>query len=295
MTFSIVAIDKKNGEAGFAISSCSWDSGVVGITKGGIGAIVSQAKGNMVFKELFFQYLEEGLDNKEILAHFKEIDPDIDTRQVGMITQKEGPLSFTGEKCTPYAGHRLGEDYAIQGNILVSSEVVDSMAKTFKSTDASLAEKLFAALQAGDAAGGDARGKQSARICVSKKEIPWGDSDILIDIRVEDHEEPVQEIGRILKKGLILRDVYWLTTALSNATGEEKVNLLNKLENFLQGKEDRAYIDFWNTLGNTQLELGFKDKAIQTFRKYLQISPKMRPIFEADVAKGKYPEEILGE
>jgi uncharacterized Ntn-hydrolase superfamily protein len=292
MTFSIVAVDHKNGEAGFAISSCSWDSGVVGLTKGGIGAIVSQAKGNMVFRELFFQKMREGLKNEEILAHFKELDPHIETRQVGMITYG-GPLSFTGEKCTPYAGHRLGEYYAVQGNILVSSKVVDSMAEAYESIDASLAEKLFAALQAGDDAGGDARGKQSARICVTKKDAPCSDGDVLLDIRVEDHEEPVREVGRILKKGLILRDIFQLTTALSNAIGEEKIELLDKLEDILQGREDRAYIDFWSTLGNIQLELGFKEKAIRTFRKYLQTSPNMRPIFEAYVEKGDYPEEIL--
>jgi uncharacterized Ntn-hydrolase superfamily protein len=131
MTFSIVAIDRQERETGFAIASCAWNSIQVGLAKADIGSIVSQAVGNRVFRDLFFEKLGENKSLEEILEHFREIDDNIEKRQVGMITMDGRSLSFTGEKCAHWAGHRIGGDYACQGNILVGSEVIDAMTKSF--------------------------------------------------------------------------------------------------------------------------------------------------------------------
>lgn len=293
MTFSIVAVDRKTGEAGFAISSCSWDSGMVGRTEKGLGAVVSQARGITLLRDEFFKKAHEGASIPDIMTHFREIDKDIEHRQLGMITQNENGFSFTGKNCTKHAGHRTGEDYAIQGNLLVSTEVLDSMEKAYQDIHGPLISRLYAALQAGDEAGGDARGKVSSRLCVSTSQPNWSGDDIVIDLRIEEHDEPVKELGRILFKGLELREGFFLTGRLDAAEGSEKIELMTQLQVFLEGKEDRAFIDMWRTLGDTQLEYGQLGDAVQTFKTYLAISPNMRPHLTEDVMKGKLPKEIL--
>lgn len=293
MTFSIVAVDRKKGETGFAVSSCSYDSGRVGRAEAGVGSIVSQAKSNMIFRRLFFEKLGEGMTLSQILEHFSEIDEDVEHRQVGMITLDGEALSFTGEKCAKWAGHRVGDDYACQGNILVGPEVVKDMTEAFAATVGPLYDRLYAALRAGDEAGGDARGKVSARLTVVKKGGGWGGDDVVVDISVEDHEEPVKELGRILQAGKETLRCWTLVRELDQASGEEKSMALGNLEDFLESRADRAYIDAWMELGSAQLEMGLKDKAVATYRKYLEISPGMTPLIRGLVEEGKLPEEIL--
>lgn len=293
MTFSIVAVDRKTGEAGFAISSCSWDSGMVGRTEAGKGAVVSQARGITLLRDEFFKKTDEGLSIPKIMDHFREIDKGLEHRQLGMITQYEPGFSFTGENCTKHAGHRTGEDYAVQGNLLVSEKVLDDMAKAFEFKTGSIIERLYAALKAGDDAGGDARGKVSSRLCVTTSKPNWSGSDIVIDLRIEEHAEPVKELGRILFKGLSLRDSFFFMGRLHGAEGEEKLLVIQQLESFLENKEDRAYIDSWRELADAQLGVGQMEKAIETYKTYLKISPNMRPRLTDEVEAGKLPKEIL--
>lgn len=293
MTFSIVAVDREKGETGFAISSCSYDLGRVGRAEAGVGSIVSQARSNMVFRRLFFEKLCEGSTLGQILGHFKKIDADIENRQVGMITLTGEALSFTGKNCAKWAGHKVGEDYTCQGNILVGPEVVEGMTEAFTASAGPLYDRLYAALRAGDEAGGDARGKVSARLMVVKKGEGWGGTDVVVDISVEDHVEPVKELGRILQAGKNMLSCWSLVRELNQASGEDKDEALGKLERFLESRADRAYIDAWMTLGSAQLELGLKEKAVATFRKYLEISPRMAPLIRDLVAEGELPEEIL--
>ncbi len=293
MTFSIVAVDRQNKETGFAISSCSYDSGRVGRAEAGIGSIVSQARGNMAFLRLFFERLGEGMPPEQIMEHFKEVDEDIEHRQVGMITLDGEALSFTGKKCARWAGHRVGDDYACQGNILVGPDVVESMTKAFTATTSPLYDRLYAALRAGDEVGGDARGKVSARLTVVKEGGGWDGTDIVVDISVEDHAEPVKELGRILQAGKNMLMCWSLVRELDQASGEDKEETLGKLEGFLESRADRAYIDAWMELGSTQLEMGLKEKAVSTFRRYLQISPNMIGNLRELVDRGELPEEIL--
>jgi len=293
MTFSIVAVDVRSGETGFAISSCSWDSGRVGLAEAGVGSIVSQARGNMAFRSLFFEKLDDGMSLEQILAHFRETDEEIESRQVGMITLDGEALSFTGEKCAYWAGHKTGEDYACQGNILVGPEVVERMTEAFTTTVGSLTDRLHAALRAGDDAGGDARGKQSARLIVVKKGGGFAGGDVVVDIAVEDHEEPVREIERVLSAGKKLRRSYGLLGELEQASGEEKLAALERVEGYLENNEDRAYFDAWYALGFRQMELGMTEKAVSTFKKCLEISPKTIVLFRGLVKKNELPKEIL--
>ena len=123
MTFSIVAIDNERKEVGFAIASCFWNAGQVGFAKAGAGAIVSQAQGNWEFIPAFYQKLDQSLDLKEILEHFRSMDDNIENRQVGMVAFRGGSLAFTGTNVSS-SFQRTGTDYSCQGNILVGREVI---------------------------------------------------------------------------------------------------------------------------------------------------------------------------
>ncbi|HUU78734.1 MAG TPA: DUF1028 domain-containing protein [candidate division Zixibacteria bacterium] len=295
MTFSIVAIDKNEKEVGFAIASCAWNAGIVCRAETEKGTIASQAQGNLLFHSVFFKQINENKSLEQIMTHFREIDERIESRQIGMITFKGESFAFTGENCTFWAGHKIGKDYACQGNILVGPEVIEEMTSAFEKTNGSLKEKLFAALQAGDNTGGDARGKQSARLLVKKKGGgARGASDIVIDIIIEDHEEPVQEIGRILGVHKNLDTLYGYYAQLQKAEGEEeKLLILEKAGKFLQGKEKARHHDFWLGIGYAYLEIGKNKEAIYYFKKALEISPKTIAIYEKSAQEGKLPEEIV--
>lgn len=295
MTFSIVAIDKKEKEVGFAIASCAWNAGIVCRAETEQGAMASQAQGKLLFLSVFFEQIKEKKSLKQIMTHFREIDEGIESRQIGMITFKGEAFAFTGENCTFWAGHKIGDDYACQGNILVGPEVIEEMASAFEKTNGSLKEKLFAALQAGDNAGGDARGKQSARLLVKKKGGgARGASDIVIDLVIEDHEEPVKEIGRILGVHKNLETLYGYYSQLQEAKEkEEKLLILEKADKFIQGKEEARYHDFWLGIGYAYLEFGKIKEAINYFKKALEISPKTIAAYEKSAQEGKLPEEIV--
>jgi uncharacterized Ntn-hydrolase superfamily protein len=291
MTFSIVAVDRENKEVGFAIASCCWNSGAVCRAEPETGAIASQASGNLSFLPLFFDKLKERMSLNDILNHFREVDEDIETRQVGMITLEGEKLAFTGDKCDSWAGHKTGENYSCQGNTLVGMEVIENMVTAFEETKGPLIDKLYAALQAGDDAGGDARGKQSARLQVLKNGRRSG-SDVLIDITIEDNPEPIKEIRRILDVRSMLIDGYQLFIEFSNAADEDKPGILEKIEKFLEDKTECRYSDFWTGLGAMYYEIGNMEKAVKTFRKSLEISPALIKSLKGNAEKGLLPKEL---
>jgi uncharacterized Ntn-hydrolase superfamily protein len=292
MTFSIVAVNYKTGEIGFAITSCSWDSGRVGKADPVLGAIVSQARGNMKLRDEFFKI---GSENTlaEILDHFRSIDPDIEYRQLGMIKLHGETLSFTGEECGSWAGHKTGKEYACQGNILTGPEVIENMSDMFENTTGDLAEKLLAALIAGDEAGGDRRGKQSARLTVMRNGVNVAGKDTVVNINIEDHIEPVKELARIFRTG---QDIYqcWIQLGeIKNLTYQQKVLRLDKLEKHLRKHETSNYHDLWSSLAWKFYELGLNKKAVHAFRKCISISPKTRDNYLEMIKKEELPKEIL--
>ena len=292
MTFSIVAVDRENKEVGFAIASCCWNAGLVCRAEAEKGAIASQASGNLEFLELFFHKLNAEKTLEEILAYFKNYDGDIETRQIGLVDFSGNALAFTGAENDCWAGHRTGEGYSCQGNTLTGPRVIDEMASAFERADGRLMERLVSALRAGDDAGGDARGRQSARLCVKKKNGGPAGSDILIDITIADHDEPVKEIGRILKVRAQLVDVYKLFGGLSSASKAEKLPILEKIENMLADKKECRFLDFWEELGDAYYELGEVGKAVEVYRVYLEIGPSLASTLRRNVEKGIFPKEL---
>jgi len=198
-TFSIVAVDLATGELGVAVASKFLAVGaVVPWARAGVGAVATQSYANVSYGPTGLELMAAGHSAGETLARLLADDPERELRQVGIVDARGGTATFTGSACHAWAGGRTGPGYAVQGNILTGPEVVDAMAHAFETTDGPLAVRLLAALAAGDAAGGDRRGKQSAALLVVKERGGYGGyTDRFIDLRVDDHVEPVAELQRL--------------------------------------------------------------------------------------------------
>jgi len=201
MTFSIVARDPEAGELGIAVQSKFLAVGaVVPWAQAGVGAIATQAWANTAYGPGGLDLLASGLSAKATIARLTGADDGRASRQVGIVAMHGEPATFTGDECFPWAGGHVGEHYTCQGNILVGEETVLSMARTFEQTSGHLCDRLMAALAAGQAAGGDSRGQQSAALLVVRERGGYsGFNDRFIDLRVDDHPQPIEELQRILQ------------------------------------------------------------------------------------------------
>lgn len=201
MTFSIVARDTRTGELGIAVQSKFLAVGaVVPWARAGIGAIATQSWANTSYGPRGLELLASGLTAGEVLAQLTRDDDGRALRQVGIVGVNGAPATFTGDDCYPWAGGYMRGDYTCQGNILVGEETVLAMARTFEETAGHLADRLVAALVAGQAAGGDSRGQQSAALLVVREAGGYsGFNDRFIDLRVDDHPQPIDELRRLLQ------------------------------------------------------------------------------------------------
>lgn len=198
-TFSIVAVDPATDELGIAVASKFLAVGaVVPWARAGAGAVATQSYANVSYGPRGLELLAAGYSAQETLEQLLADDPDRELRQVGIVDARGGAATFTGSGCHAWAGGRTGSGYAVQGNILVGPEVVNTMAETFEAMPGPLAVRLLAALAAGDRAGGDRRGRQSAALLVVKEHGGYGGyTDRMIDLRVDDHLNPVGELQRL--------------------------------------------------------------------------------------------------
>jgi uncharacterized Ntn-hydrolase superfamily protein len=172
---------------------------VVPYGEGGIGAVATQANANVSFGPRGLELLAGGATPDEIVTILMRDEPSDNGRQFGIVSADGMASTYTGPGAQPWAGGRAGPNYAVQGNILTGEDVVIAMEKAFLETPGTLADRMYAALIAGDAKGGDSRGKQSAALIVRKPGTGYGgNNDRAIDIRVDDHAEPFKELGRLL-------------------------------------------------------------------------------------------------
>ncbi len=199
-TYSIAACDLEAGEWGVATQSKFLAVGsVVPWAEPHVGAIATQAYANPRYGPEGLELLRAGRSAEEVVSALTEADADRDHRQLGVVDGEGRGATFTGSECNDWAGGRVGDGYAAQGNILVSSETVDAIAATFEANSGRpLTERLIECLAAGQAAGGDSRGQQSAALLVVAKDGGYGAlSDALVDLRVDDHEHPIPELQRL--------------------------------------------------------------------------------------------------
>ncbi|HET9365324.1 MAG TPA: DUF1028 domain-containing protein [Candidatus Angelobacter sp.] len=205
-TFSIVAIDPQTGEMGVAVASRYFSVGsVVPWAMADVGAVATQANVNVGYGQQALDLLRQGLTAQEVLKKILADDKfeGKDGRQVAIVDAKGNIAAYTGPNAPKWAGDRQGKTWSAQGNILVGPQVPESMGKAFDATQGELAEKLYAALKAGDSAGGDARGRQSASMLIVKKQGGRNiNNDRYVYINVDDNPDPFTELRRLLDLNL---------------------------------------------------------------------------------------------
>ena len=199
-TFSIVACDLKAQEWGVAVQSKFLAVGaLVSWARGGVGAVATQSYAKVSFGPDGLELMAGGLSATEALARLLEADEGRARRQVGLVDAQGQPATFTGEECHDWAGGLTGPHFAAQGNILVSAATVEAMARSFEDAHGELADRLVAALAAGQAAGGDRRGQQSAAVLVVRPGGGYGgDNDRYLDLRVDDDPQPIQRLKALV-------------------------------------------------------------------------------------------------
>jgi len=245
MTFSIVAYDPKNNEWGVAVQSKFVAVGsIVPYAKAKVGAIATQAYANTSYGPNGLALLEKGLTAEETIQRLIKDDEKKEERQVGIVDSFGNAASFTGSECFEWAGHIVGKNFSCQGNILASEEVVKAMAKAFETTRGDLIEKFFAVLDAGQEAGGDRRGRESAAILIVKEKGAYdGGTDNYINIRVDEHPTPIKELKKVFEiydMCLLLRDDPKDLVKLKG----DKVKIVKerlKLDGFYEGAIDDKY------------------------------------------------------
>jgi uncharacterized Ntn-hydrolase superfamily protein len=199
-TFSIVAFDQETDSLGVAVQSKFLAVGsVVPWARAGVGALATQAMANYNYGPSGLELMAQGKTADETVDVLTSADEDREHRQVGAVDARGRAATFTGSECFEWAGGATGEHYAVQGNILVGGETVEAMARTYEEAGGDLAARLLSALDAGQAAGGDSRGKQSAALLVVREGGGGygGDNDRVVDLRVDDHPDPIRELVRI--------------------------------------------------------------------------------------------------
>jgi uncharacterized Ntn-hydrolase superfamily protein len=247
-TFSIIAFDPKTRNLGVAVQSRYFSVGTaVPWAQKEVGAVATQSFVNVSYEPKGLKLLKKGLTVHEVIKQLTSKDKGRDYRQLGVIDAKGNAAAFTGEKCLSWAGSKIGKNYAAQGNILASPKVVANMGKYFESTKGDLADRLTAALEGGEKAGGDVRGRQSAALLVvGERKGKTGYGDRLIDLRVEDHPNPIAELKRLLR----LHRVYCLideSEEIYSQGNHKKAIAMIKEAIELNPNSDDAYIDLGMT------------------------------------------------
>ena len=279
-TFSIVAIDPDNGDLGVAVASRYFSVGsVVPWAEAGVGAVATQANVNVGYGPRGIELLKQGLPAKQVIERLLAEDrfEGKDGRQVAVVDAKGNVAAYTGSKAPNWAGDKQGRTWSAQGNILVGPQVPEAMGKAFEATKGELAEKLYAALKAGDGAGGDARGKQSASILVMRKEGGRNtNNDRYVYINVDDNPQPFAELRRLLD--LALGYGYQDRTFKMLGTG--------KMADAREAAAKAA--EYWpnrpevhSMLGMLSYVNGNKEAAAAELRKAASMDPNFRKQFEA--------------
>ncbi len=209
-TYSIVARDAATGDLGVAVQSHWFSVGsAVPWAEAGVGAVATQSFTEPSYGALGLALMKAGKSAPEALKALLAADADREVRQVAMVDAQGRSAAHTGAKCIQAAGHEVGEGFTVEANLMDKATVWPAMAKAFKGAKGDLADRLLAALRAAQAEGGDIRGQQSAAILIVKGKPsgqPWNDR--LFDLRVEDHPDPLKELGRLiqLRRAYILMD-----------------------------------------------------------------------------------------
>jgi uncharacterized Ntn-hydrolase superfamily protein len=293
-----VACDLDRREWGVAVASRFLAVGAaVPYARAEVGAVATQALGNTTFGPLGLEQLAKGASAQEALTRLLEPDQEREQRQVGLVDAAGQAATFTGRECMAWAGGRAGTCYACQGNLLAGPQVVEQMALAFETSEGELADRLLAALLAGEEAGGDRRGKQSAALLVTKPGAGYGGrSDRYLDLRVDDDRDPVSGLAhlvelhhlyfgksepseRVALEGKVLRELQRIMKRLGAYSGEphgrydETTRIALRQLTGKENLEDRVYLgdgtidppalDYLRALGRASRSAGRRARRVR--------------------------------
>ena len=270
-TYSIVAFDRSSRDLGVAVASKFFAVGaVVPYLVAGVGAIALQSFLDPSYERDIMNRLQGGDSADAALSAVVAQDDDPTVRQVGVVDASGRSATFTGEGCLGWAGGLSGEGWAVQGNMLAGSNVIEQMAAAFAGSDGELAERLVAALIAGTDAGGDARGKQAAAVRVVRPGAGFlGKGDRHVDVRVDDHSEPMAELRRLVTVQRIA-NLLWARAATASAQG----NYGEAIQALLEAKEAAPFeTNASYFLARTYALAGDNDQAANVLREMLSWQP----------------------
>ncbi|MCZ7542582.1 MAG: DUF1028 domain-containing protein [Anaerolineae bacterium] len=277
MTFSIVARDPETGEMGVAVQSHWFSVGsVVSWAEAGVGAVATQALVNVAFGPRGLDLLWDGKYADEALRALLDDDPGRDMRQAAIVDADGNVAAYTGPKCIAAAGHHASENFSVQANMMLSEAVWPAMAEAFTAAQGPLAERMVAALEAAQAAGGDIRGRQSAALLVVSGEAledAW--EGRLIDLRVEDHPEPIPELKRLLGVHRAYEHMNAGDQAMETQDFETALREYSAAEALLPGNLE---IRYWPAV--TLANLGRLEAALPIFKEVFAQDPNWRTLTE---------------
>ena len=299
-TFSIVARDPHTGDYGVAVQSRYFAVGdVVPHARAKVGAVATQARGNLLYGPQGLALLEKGLAAEQVIRQLIAPDQLRDERQVGVVDQAGRAASYTGDKALEWAGGRTGAGYAVQGNMLAGPQVVDAIATAFEAAPGDFATRLVYALAAGQAAGGDARGRQSAALLVAREKGGYlGLTDRYIDLHVEDHPTPIRELARLLRirqAQFLSKQAKALVTQAEETRGTDRAALLEEARGLmLEALEKHRSDDYgWWTLARIHMMEGQPQEAALAAQRALLENPAWRHLSVANREALEVSTELL--
>lgn len=271
-TYSIIALDPKSGELGLGVQSKAFALGSrVSTGKGGLAMVAHQSSSNPMYGKLGIELLQVGMSPQQALEFMLRADKEPDRRQVAIIDIKGRTAAWTSPKITRWAGHRCATNYCVQGNTLAGEAVIEEMASAFERAPGPLAERMLAGLDAAEAAGGDIRGKQAGAIYVVKPLVRADYDDTLVDIRVDDHPEPLVELRRLLN---VLRS----QEMLPDIDAKMKAGRLEEaLADARKAREIAPSYDLAVlAVASVTLRIGKSADALENIREAVAMNPKLR-------------------
>ena len=287
-TYSIVAFDEETGELGVAVQSHWFSVGfLVPWAKAGVGAVATQSFVKVDYGPEGLNRMKNGQSAEEALNSLLAEDEGEAVRQVAMIDVKGSVAAHTGTKCIYAAGHQIGKNYSVQANLMEKETVWPSMANAFERSNGDLAEKMMAALEAAEAEGGDIRGKQSAAMLIvsgNPTGIPW--KDVVMDIRVDDHAEPLKELKRLIR---IHRAYQHANKGDHYLELEEIEKALVEYEKASEFYPENPELPYWSAV--TLASKGNLDQALPIFRDVFQKEPRLRILTPRLVNSGLLPND----
>jgi uncharacterized Ntn-hydrolase superfamily protein len=288
-TYSIVARDNATGEIGVAVQSHYFSVGpIVPWAEAGVGAVATQSLVLVDYGPRGLELMRSGLPAQQALDSLVHADSASAVRQVAMIDAKGNVAAHTGARCIPDAGHKIGAQYSVQANLMANAKVWPAMSEAFEKAQGDLTERMLQALEAAEKAGGDIRGKQSAAIVVVRGGTPTGKPwvDRSIDLRVEDSEDPVKELRRLVR----LRRAYNLEDAGDNAIAEKRTDdALKAYEEAAKLAPEVMELQFWAAV--SMYQNGRESEALKIFRNVFSREKQWAELIPRLAKVGLFPND----